>query len=240
MNQIYISLIADLTEFFRIKMAVLSSCITPVVMILSFGLGVGKEQFLFVAPGILALGTMFSCTYTVGYTVIMDRQRRLINDIVLSPISYSSFVISRVLGGIVKCFIQLLITVLITVIFFKLPLSHPLLLIIGFIQSAILFGGIGMILASWTNAMSFPGIANLLMIPFMFFCGVFFPITNFAKGVLLIVKFIPFTASVEIFRYSITGRFLSENLTFNIVLLAVHSFIAVFLGIIIFKRSVVH
>jgi ABC-2 type transport system permease protein len=230
---------ADLKEFFRIKMAIFSSIVTPVVMMISFGLGVNKEGLLFFAPGILAIGTMFGCTYTVGYTIIIDRQRRTISDIVLSPISYGSFVIARILGGIVKCCFQLFATVLIGVIFFKLPLSHPLLLVLAFILTAIFFGGIGMIFASSTNALSFPGIVNIVIIPFMFFCGVFFPVNNFIEWVSLIVKFLPFTASVEIFRYAVTDKFLTGNLIYNIGLLTFHSFLVIWIGIHVFKRSAV-
>lgn len=239
MNRIYTLIIGDLTEFFRIKMAIISSCITPIIMTISFGLGVGKESFLFIVPGILALGTMFSCTFTVGYTFITDRQRRLISDIVLSPISYSSFVIARILGNIVKCCFQFFITTIIAIIFFRLPLPHPLILMTTYIFTAIFFGGIGMIFASLTSAMTFPGIVNILIIPFMFFCGVFFPVTNFVEWISWIVRFLPFTSSVELFRYAVTNEFLVGSLVSNGILLIFYSFLAVYLGIYIFKRSVV-
>jgi len=238
-------MLLDLIEFFRYKMAVVSTVLTSLVMILAFGLGMRKSEFIveglsyvsFIVPGILAVGTMFSCVYSAGYTIILDRQRRLIDDIVLSPASYSSYVVGRMLSNMIKSLIQFSIVLFIAIFLLKMPFPNLLILGISFILTVILFAAIGMTLASFTDVLSFAGFANLITLPFMYFCGVFFPVTYF-KGLTPILQIIPFTASIEIFRYAFIKQTLVGSLFSNIIILIFWSALMSIVGIAAFRKAV--
>lgn len=244
-KRIYSLAVADLTEFFRIELIIVSVALTPVIMMLSFGLGMkgsnvlveGIPYFVFVVPGIFALGTMFSCTFSAGYTIISDRQRRLISDIVLSPVSYSSFVIARVISVILKSSTQLILTGLIAVLLLRVSLSNVFVFFVAFVLTAIFFGGIGMIFGSFTNALTFQGLANIILMPSMFFCGVFFPISNF-KHMASIIQLLPLTAAIEVFRFGVSGEVLVGTLSSNLVLLLIYDLLALLAGIGAFKKAV--
>lgn len=250
LNKVYILIIGDLTEFFRIRMVTFSTLLTPVVMLFSFSLGMGQAELTvkgiplgipyvdYVVPGIIALGTMFSCSFTLGYTIISDRQRRLIGDIVLSPVSYSSFVIARILAGLVKCAAQFIASIIIVLLLLRTPVNHPFLLLCAYILTAVFFGALGMFFGAFSNSLTFPGFVNIVHMPFMYFCGVFFPINNF-RGLAALLQFMPFTACIEMFRYAIYGKSLVFNYGQNLLLLFFYCFIMVSLAIWVFKKSVI-
>lgn len=245
LNRIYAAMLLDLIEFFRYRMAVVSTALTSLVMILAFGLGMGKSNYMvegipyvyFIIPGILAVGTMFSCIYSAGYTIILDRQRKLIDDIILSPASYSSFIIGRILSNMIKSSIQLIIVLFIAVVFLKMPIPNFFIFGIAFVLTVILFAAIGMTLASFTDILSFAGFANLITLPFMYFCGVFFPVTYF-KGLASIIQLAPFTAAIEVFRYAFTKQVLVGNLFSNLFILLFWSMLMGFIAVIAFKKAV--
>ncbi len=244
LNKTYTLVIADIVEFFRIPLAVLSTILTPLAMVLSFGLGMKHGSiidetpyFLFLFPGILSLGTMFSCTFSTGYTIINDRQRRIISDIVLSPISYSSFVIARIVGSLIKSVIQFLLILIIGILFSQSLPSNLLLLFIAFLLTGIIFSAIGMIFGVFTNILTFSGFANIVLMPAMFFSGIFFPISYY-KRFAPIIQLLPFTLSVDIFRSSFISDY-SVDLSLFIILLIIYAICFVSIGILLFKKAAI-
>ena len=244
-KKVFSLLVADLTEYFRIPFIIISAALTPVMMLLSFGFGSGGDMvmlnnhnyFNYIAPGILAVGTMFSSTCAAGYTIIHDRQRKILNDFILSPISYSSFVIARILGVIVKSGIPLIITLVIGYILFDVSVVNVYWLILAFTMSSILYAGLGIILGTISNVLAFEGFANFFLIPSMYFGGVFFPITNYKEFGKLIYLLVPITSSVEMFRFGIAGYLTYGDISSHLALLFVYDMIAISLGVTIFKQS---
>ena len=122
LKKVWIMLVADLIEWTRIKTTIIVSMLQPVVMVMAFGLSSkygDRSQFDYSIPGILAIAVMFSVTFSAGYGTISDRERRLIDDVILSPVSYSAFIISRLLSVLIKCVLPISTALLIAVIYFE-------------------------------------------------------------------------------------------------------------------------
>jgi ABC-2 type transport system permease protein len=245
LTRVYVVMRLDLTEYFRYRLAVISSILTPVVMVLAFGIGLRQSQFLakgnpyivFVTPGILALGVMLSSVYSAGYTVVLDRQRRLMDDIILSPVSYSAFITGRVGANLVKSSLQFTLTLL-GVIFWLgvIPRNVPLLMLI-FILSAVFFSALGMTLAVHSNMLSFGGLANVVTVPLMYFCGVFFPVDYF-EGAMRIFHYVPFTSSIELMRFAFNGTTLVGTPATHFLILGWSTVGLLLLGGWLFKKSI--
>jgi ABC-2 type transport system permease protein len=235
----------DLMEFLTYRMAVISTVLTSFVMIVAFGLGAqqnpmtieGMPYMLFILPGILAMGTMYSCIYSAGYTIILDRQRRLIDDIVLSPVSYSSFVVGRLVSNLLKSSLQFIVTLTIAALLIKVPVMKPSVLLLSFLLTAIMIGAIGMILGSLSNILSISGLINMVTLPFTYFCGVFFPIRYF-KGLAPLIEWVPFTSSIELFRYGLTEQTLAGDLLSNLFKLSLFTVLFLMISVVAFRRSV--
>jgi ABC-2 type transport system permease protein len=203
----------DLLQFFRNKMIVVSTLLTSVSMLLAFGLGTTEmpgpagthgSYFDFILPGIVGVGIMFSCTYTIGYAFIVDCQRRTIEDIVMSPLSYAGFIVGRLVGTIVKCSFQFLLVLIVAVVKFDAPIASNGQLLFGFVTEGLFFSGLGILVATFTNEISFANLINLVLIPLTYFCGVFFPLAGFEQGGGLIAV-LPLSVYIDVIRDATTG-----------------------------------
>jgi ABC-2 type transport system permease protein len=235
----------DLMEFLTYRMAVISTVLTSFVMVAAFGLGARQNQMtiegmsyiVFILPGILAMGTMYSCIYSAGYTIILDRQRRLIDDLVLSPIAYSSFVVGRLVSNLLKSSLQFTVTISIAVLLIKVPVEEPAVLLLSFLLTAIMIGAIGMILGSMSNILSISGLINVVTLPFTYFCGVFFPVRYF-KQLSPVIEWVPFTSSIELFRYGLIQKTLVGSFSSNLLNLVFFATVFLAASIMAFRRSV--
>ena len=234
--------VSDLRQFYRVRLIVLSSSLMPVAMTLSFGLGEGASgsapAFGFIFPGILALATMFSALFSGGYGIILDRQQSVIRDLMLSPVSYSAYVMARLLGVALKSTPPLGLSLLCALPFLaEWRPAHPFVALAAYLLSALLFAAVGMWIGSFSNVMTFPGLANFVLMPCMFFCGVFFPVADLGR-LQALVQALPFTSTVALYRHALTGAPLPA-VAGQLALLAFDTAAIVALWTWIFKRRVV-
>ncbi len=203
----------DIRQFFDNRLFAVSTFLTSVSMVLAFGAAASEmvsptkeaeNYFDFVFPGILAAGIMFSCTYTVGYTMIIDRNRRTIEDLILSPLSYSGFLLARFIGVVVKCLFQFVLVLALGLAVFEAKITSPALLVFTFVAGCMAFAALGIIVATYTNEMSFPAVVNIIVIPLLYFAGVFFPLENLGWTGRIMAR-LPLSVHVELFRAA-TGQ----------------------------------
>jgi ABC-2 type transport system permease protein len=237
----------DVKEFFAYPIAVVSTVLTSIVMVVSFGLGTQDRRFMidqlpyfqYIVPGIFAMGTMYSCIYSAAYTVLLDRQRRFMDDIVLSPIAYSSYVFGRIASTLLKSLLQLAGTVLLCVILLGMSIPHPVLFLIAFLLSGALLAAIGMMLGARSTIVSLPGLVNVITIPLTYFSGIFFPIKYYNRAYVGILEWQPFASAVELFRFSLSGRVAHGSLTGHVVLLLAVTAVMLSLSVYAFRRAVI-
>ncbi len=236
--------VIDLRQFFDNRLLVVSTLLTSVSMVLAFGAATDEmvspspeagNYFNFVFPGILGAGVMFSCAYTIGYTMIIDRNRRTIEDLILSPLSYSGFFIARLIGVVVKCLFQFVLVLVLGVVSFDAQIDSFPLLILGFLTGCLGFAGFGIIVATYTNEISFPGVVNIIVIPLMYFAGIFFPLRNL--GVLgEVLERLPLSVHVDIFRTA-TGQGSTPSVL-SIVLTVGYAVLGVGVAASVFRRRI--
>ncbi|MFD9686364.1 ABC transporter permease [Kitasatospora sp. NPDC059146] len=200
--------VIDLRQFFDNRLFAVSTFLTSVSMVLAFGAAtqqmgspsVGAANYFgFVFPGILAAGIMFSCTYTVGYTIIIDRNRRTIEDLILSPLSYSGFLLARLIGVVVKCLFQFALVLVLGVAVFDASIDSPGLLVFDFLAGCLAFAALGILVATYTTEISFPAVVNIIVIPLMYFAGIFFPLGNLG-WLGKVMERLPLSVHVDVFR----------------------------------------
>ncbi len=203
----------DMRQFFDNKLFWISTFLTSISMVLAFGAATDQMVspspeagtfFDFVFPGILAAGIMFSCTYTIGYTVIIDRNRRTIEDLILSPLSYSGFLVARFIGVTLKCLLQFAAVLVLGLLAFDAAIESPGLGLLAFVTGCLFFAGLGIVVATFSNEISFPAVVNIIVIPLMYFAGIFFPLQNLG-WVGEVLERLPLSVNVELFRAT-TGQ----------------------------------
>jgi ABC-2 type transport system permease protein len=234
----------DLRQFFDNRLFAVSTLLTSVSMVLAFGAATDQmasptaaatNYFGFVFPGIVGAGIMFSCTYTIGYTMIIDRNRRTIEDLILSPLSFSGFLLARLVGVVVKCLFQFVLVIVLGVVVFDARIDSWPLFLLGFVTASMVFAGLGILVASYTNEISFPAVVNIIVIPLMYFAGVFFPLENL--GTLgAVFERLPLAMHVDIFRAATLPGAQVSGLV--LVLAVVYALLALGIASYAFRRRI--
>jgi len=246
LNNVGILAMADLREFYRTRFIILSSSVMPVFMTLAFSsahIQIGAETgtgsyFEFIYPAILALGCMFSATFSGGYMVILDRQKSVIREMALSPTPYSAYAAARMFATVIKCFPQLGLTLLVAAPFYSgWASTNWAWILAAYVLTSLLFAACGMILGAYSNILTLPGWSNLVLMPSMYFCAVFFPLSDYQNAAIA-VQLMPFTGAVELFRYGITGIAPLYGIGMNLLLLVGYTILLALLWIVVLQRRI--
>ncbi len=210
MKAIYVLWLRQIKKYSRSKARILGSLGQPILFLVAFGFGLGPifakagggNYINFLAPGIIAMGIMFSAMFA-GIDVIWDRQFGFLKETLVAPVSRISIVIGRTLGGATIALFQGLMVFIISLFIGFKPISliHLPLILIVMILIAILFTALGTAIAVRMRDMqAFPLIMNFLMMPLFFLSGSLFPLNDIPKGLAAVVKINPLSYAMDALR----------------------------------------
>jgi ABC-2 type transport system permease protein len=221
MRAVYVMWQRQLKEYVRKKQRLFLTLAQPLLFIVAFSFGIGGmfEQvgngsyIQYLIPGIIGMTILMSSTMN-GMSLIWDKQFGFLKETLVAPVSRTSLLFGRCLGGATTSTIQGLIVLFIGLLldfkitnWFLLPFA-----IICMFLIALLFNLFGTTLASKFNDMqSFPIIMNILIMPMVFISGALFPIDNFPKILIAFIKINPFTYAINILKFSL-GVFIEQNI----------------------------
>jgi len=213
LRKIYWIWYRDLLRFWREKSRIISSVATPLLWLLIFGSGMraipvtGTDNFQeFLFPGVVGMSLLFTSVMS-GISVIWDREFGFLKEILVAPVSRSSVVIGKALGGSTSALLQGIIL---------LPLSYLIglhlswLTILAYLPLMLLISiglvSIGLLIASLIESMEgFNLIMSFVIMPLFFLSGALFPL-NSAPDWLRWISFInPLTYGIDLLRWATFG-----------------------------------
>jgi len=247
LQAVYVMWLRQMKRFTRSKSRLVTTIIQPLFFLFILGSGFNSatmpglaegEYINFLAPGIVAMGIMFSSMFT-GISVLWDKQFGFLQEVLVAPISRFSIVIGRTLGGATTALIQG-VMILIIAIALGVPITSVFGLILTFvfmILIAFTAVGFGLIIASkMRDFQSFPIIMNLVIMPLFFLSSAFIPIE--ANEILKKIAFInPLFYMVDGMRGSLTGANNYLPPLVNLVIVFVTCIIMMFIGSYFFSKS---
>lgn len=247
LQAIYVMWLRQMKRFTRSKSRLVTTIIQPLFFLFILGSGfnsatmpgLAKGEYInFLAPGIVAMGIMFSSMFT-GISVLWDKQFGFLQEVLVAPISRFSIVIGRTLGGATTALIQ---GVMILLIAFALGIPIPsmfglLLTFVFMILIAFTAVGFGLIIASkMRDFQSFPIVMNLVIMPLFFLSSAFIPIE--ANEILKKIAFInPLFYMVDGMRGSLTGTNNYLPPLVNLAIVFVICIIMMFIGSYFFSKT---
>jgi ABC-2 type transport system permease protein len=251
---IYVVLLRELKRYWRAKSRIIASVAQSFFFLAIFGLGIGGfigsigelSYLSYLAPGIIGMGLLFGSIFT-GISVLFDRQFGFMKEMLVAPVSRTSIIIGKILGGAVTATIQGVI--LMAVAGLMGAFTPSFLLVFGMMGAVIVmllitagFVGLGVAIGSaLTDFHAFQLLTTFVMWPLFMLSGVFFPI-DVAPLPLQIAMFCdPMFYGVELLRWCLTGTgtVLLGPLGWIIDLIVLLSFTAVmvFFGTLLFSRA---
>ncbi len=180
--------------------------------------------------------------WDIGNSLREEQYQGTLESLFMSPISYFSTLISRILSNVIWTSLNVAIAFLfMSLVFGQLPVENLILGIVVLILSLFVcfgfsFGFAGLAL-QYKESMN--TLTNFLQFFFMIVCAMFFPFSALPDIVLIVSRLIPLSYCVDLFRSTMIGstpELLSFELEFTIV--ALFSIILPFLGILFFRRTV--
>lgn len=131
----------------------------------------------FLLPGIIGMNVMQLAVFSVGFGLVIDKQRGVLRRIMATPIPPLSFLAGHVLMRLILAFVQVLILIGVAVLLFNVTIVGSIWTMLALTTlGSILFLTVGFALAGWASTENqVAPIAQLITLPQLFLSGVFFP-----------------------------------------------------------------
>jgi len=210
---VYTVWLRDIKRYFRDKPRIIGSFAQPILFLFVLGTGIassfsvfgggGGEDFLnFMFPGIVGMTVLFTSFFS-AMSIVWDREFGFLREILVAPVSRTSIVVGKLLGGSTIAMIQGSI-ILLFAPFLKIPITF----VIFFKELGIMFlvamtiSTMGIILASVIKSMqAFQVITNFLLMPMFFLSGALFPLNQTVKWMNIVSKINPLSYGIDAMRF---------------------------------------
>lgn len=196
----------ELIRFFRTRSRILSSFIQPILFLFVLGYGMSTlvgttggfdfRKFLF--PGIVAM-TVISTAISSAISIVWDREFGFLREMLVAPVSRTSLVTGKTLGGAsiatVQGTIMLALAPLIGVHLTWLVVVE----VIGIeMLMAVALTAFGVFVAARITRMEgFSVVMQLLLFPMLFLSGALFPLSGLPIWLTVITRVNPLTYAVD-------------------------------------------
>jgi len=194
----------------RLKKFILSRLVTPLLYLVAFGWGLGKNINLasgtyldFLVPGIIALNTM-NVSYMSITTVHAERvYHKSLEEYLIAPIEPAAYVIGKILSAVVRALISTTLILGVAIIFgasLKF-FSEPLNFFAVIILNSIIFGSVCFCAA--LKVQTYEELAQVntyLLMPMSFLCGTFFSTAELPPAVRFVIELLPLTHTSQLLR----------------------------------------
>jgi ABC-2 type transport system permease protein len=251
---IYVVLLRELKRYWRAKARVISSVAQSIFFLAIFGLGLGGfiggfggvDYLSYMAPGVIGMGLLFGSVFS-GVSVIFDRQFGFMKEMLVAPVSRTSIILGKILGGATTATIQGIILMAVagvmgaftpTLTFVAgafAAIGAMLLITSGFV-------GLGVAIGSTLNDFhAFQLLSTFVMWPMFMLSGVFFPIDGTPLPLQVAMLCDPMFYGVELLRWCLLGAgtdFLGTlGWLISLAVVAVFNILMVGLGTFLFSRA---
>ncbi|MCK5186552.1 MAG: ABC transporter permease, partial [Deltaproteobacteria bacterium] len=231
--------------FIRSKSRIIGSLAFPTLILIIIGTGLnsvftmGKLSYIeFIAPGMIGMVLLFS-SISFGIMVIWDRQFGFLKEMLVAPISRTSIVVGKALGGVTTSMFQALLFLIVCfAIGIKIP--SPLMLLLLFLVMILIAVGFVLVGIAFSSRMKdfhgFSLIMNFVVMPIFFLSGAFFPLDKLPEWLKWFVYIDPLTYGVDALRFCMVNTS-SFPIWINLLALIVFGLVATIIGTLLFKTT---
>lgn len=212
---IYTIWLREVKLFFRAKSRVAGSIATPVFWLAFVGIGfkstfnlrdlqIGYLEFM--TPGIIGMSLLFSSMFS-GLSVLWDKQFGFLKEILVAPVSRTSIVLGKTLGGATIAVIQGVLILLVSIAMgVKIRFDGILLSVLFMLLISSSFIGLGLAFASkMTDPHGFQAVYGFIMMPMFFLSGALFPLDALPLWLKYLTYLDPLTYGVDALRGLLIG-----------------------------------
>ncbi len=207
----------ELIRFRSDRLRAVTSLIQPFLFLFVLGTGLsslagrampqGVDFKTFIYPGVLAMSVLFTAIFSAA-SIVWDREFGFLREILVAPVSRSSIVVGKCLGGATIATFQGVIFLFLAG-FAHVPYNPVLLLtlagemlLLSFTLTA--FGV--MMAARITQFQAFMALTQMLVMPLFFLSGALYPLSGLPRWLAILTRLDPLTYVVGPMRQAVFGR----------------------------------
>jgi len=159
----------------------------------------GSRYIDFLIPGLLGMTLMGGSIWSMGFSIVDARRRKLLKRLVATPMPRHYFLLSYLLARLVMLVFEVGAILLFATLIFGVPLRGSFVLLVALcLTGALAFGAIGLLLSSRARTIeAVSGLMNFVMLPMWVLSGVFFSSQRFPDVVQPVIKALPLTALID-------------------------------------------
>jgi len=156
----------------------------------------GSRYIDWVVPGLLGMNIMGTGMWSVAFSVVQARVRKLLKRLMATPMRRTDYLLSHMASRLIFLVLEVGLLLGFAVPVFGVPV-HGSWLLLGVLclLGAVTFSGLGLLVASRAQTVEgVSGLMNLVMVPMWVFSGVFFASENFPAMMQPFIALLPLTA----------------------------------------------
>jgi ABC-type multidrug transport system permease subunit len=159
----------------------------------------GSRYIDFLIPGLLGMTMMGGSIWSMGFSIVDARRRKLLKRLVATPMPRQYFLLSYLLSRLVMLVVEVGTILLFGTLVFGVPLRGSLVLLAALcVVGALAFGSIGLLISTRARTIeAVSGLMNFVMLPMWVLSGVFFSSQRFPDAVQPAIKALPLTALID-------------------------------------------
>jgi ABC-2 type transport system permease protein len=215
---VYVVLLRELKRYWRARARIVASVAQSFFFLAIFGLGLGGfigsiqgiTYLSYLAPGIVGMGLLFGSVFS-GVSVIFDKQFGFMKEMLVAPVSRTSIIMGKILGGAATASIQGIILMVVATIMgaFTLTLAFAVGAVVAVGVMLLItsgFVGLGVAIGSTLKDFhAFQLISTFVMWPLFMLSGVFFSIDAVPAPLQVAMLLDPMFYGVELLRWCLLG-----------------------------------
>jgi ABC-type multidrug transport system permease subunit len=157
---------------------------------------VGSRYIDWLVPGLLGMNIMGTGMWSVSFSIVTARMRKLLKRLIATPMSRTHYLASHVLNRLVFLVLESAILIAFAWGVFGVAVHGSLIaLVFVAVLGALCFGAIALLVSSRVRTIeAASGLLNLVMVPMWIFSGVFFASSNFPDAMQPFIQALPLTA----------------------------------------------
>ena len=162
----------------------------------------GSRYIDWLIPGLLGMNIMGTGMWGIGFTLVVQRTRKLLKRLIATPMRRPQFLAALMTARLVLLALELVVLVGFARLMFGVPIEGSLVgLAAVSLLGAMTFGGLGLLTASRAQTVEgVSGIMNVVMVPMWVCSGVFFASSNFPDPLQPFIQALPLTALIDALR----------------------------------------
>ena len=162
----------------------------------------GSRYIDFLIPGLLGLNLMGSGVWSIAFSVVTARNKKLLKRLIATPMSKAEYLLSFLVSRLILLVAEVIVLVGFGALVFDVPVRGSWVTLgIVCLLAALAFNAVGLLVASRARTVeAVSGLSNLIMLPMWIFSGVFFSSSNFPEAFQPAIRALPLTATVDALR----------------------------------------